>query len=182
MKFTHPYADLSQVIKKFSYEGNYFHVEYFDGSISEYYCDDPKRCQEIKNKMFKQAQERGEKMKETEKDRLARTMILYFQIIFALGLESAIRNENEFAIFLSSLMIIINLPLEFNSIRTKIELKKYAMFFEMYNSLDEINKAEFMKCIEIEPLYQKVLDIDTVDDFTYGEIRTLYRRLMQEKN
>jgi len=56
------------------------------------------------------------------------------------------------------------------------------LFFEMYNSLDEINKSEFMKCIEFENIYQKTLDIDTIDDFSYDEIKTLYRKFKGEKN
>lgn len=181
MKFLYPGADLSKIIKSFKQDGCLFTIEYFDGEVSSYYCSDPNRAQQIKNKMYNQALERQEIMTKNN-NRLGETMILYSQIIFALGLVDNIKNERDFLTFLIALMMVINAYCQVQGVREKIELDKYRMFFELYNSLDEVNKSEFMKCIEFENMYQKQLDIDTVDDFSYSDIRTLYRKLNEQKN
>jgi len=181
MKFTYPEANLSKVIKKFTYKDNYFHIEYFDGSVNDYYCADFEKVEEIKKIMLDQAKERQKKM-DNPADRLGETISLYLDFIFTLGLYDSIKNRRDFMIFLCAMLVIINTYCQVISIKERVELKKFALFFEMYNSLDEINKSEFMKCIEFENIYQKTLDIDTIDDFSYDEIKTLYRKFKGEKN
>ena len=181
MKFTHPYADLSQVIKKFSYEGNYFHVEYFDGSVCDYFCDLPEEVEEIRATMMVQALERDEYMWESVDAKTARSMMLYIQFIMAFGLQHSISTDYDFMTIMCSLMLGVNLLFQIKDVKTQIELKKYQLFFDMYDSLDEINKVEFMKCIRIGSAI-KELNIETLDDFTYGEIKALHRKLEQEKN
>ena len=180
MKFTFPNADLSKVIKRFTYEGNYFHVEYFDGSKCDYYCSDPYEESKIKNIMLNQAKERQKKM-DNPHDKAGELMSLYAELILILGLQDNIKNGRDIMTYLCAIILIVNSDCQVHWIKEMIELKKFAMFLEMYESLDEINKTEFMKCIEFEPIYQRPLDIDTVDDFSYGDIKTLYRKFKQEK-
>jgi len=181
MKFTYPEADFSKVIKSFTHDEGLFCIEYLDGSVSKYLCSDPEKVEMIKSLMLSQARERQEKMWNNHTDKLARTMILYQQMIFAFGLQHSIRTKSDFLMFLCAFMLSINLFFQASDLKSLIELKKYQLFFEMYNDLDEVNKSEFLKCIEADTIYQTPLDIDTIDDYTYGEVKTLYRKLMQEK-
>lgn len=64
-----------------------------------------------------------------------------------------------------------------------IELKKYKLFLDLVDHLDDINDSEFLKCIEFEKLYQKQFDINTLDEYTYGDVKTIYKsyKLKQKK-
>lgn len=182
MKFTYPNADLSRVIKRFTYEGNHFHVEYFDGTISDYYCDDPDKTSEIRCEMMIQALERDEQMWDRNDDKTARAMFLYFQMLLAFSLQNSISNDYKFMTILSSTVLGIISLLQVSDVKNQIELKKYRMFFDMYEDLDEVNKAEFMDAIRIAGSTLKRLDIETLDSFSYGQIKILHRKLEQEKN
>ena len=181
MKFAFPGADLGAVIKKFKCDGNKFHVEYFDGSACDYYCSDPNEAKEIRELMLSQAKERQEKMEDVNFD-ARETAAFFTQLVISVGLFSAIKTESDILTFVCALATVVNVGSKIRDGLRRRELEKYQMFLEMYDSLDEVNKSEFMKCIEFENYYQKKLNIETVDDFSYGEVKTLYRQLQEQKN
>ncbi|MBQ6841320.1 MAG: hypothetical protein IJO63_04315 [Bacilli bacterium] len=179
MKFAWPEADLSNIIKKFSYRGTSFHIEYFDGSVSDYYCSDPNHANEVKSLMYSQAGQRQEIMQNKDY-KVGRTMLLFTELVSGLGVHFSIKSEDDLMTFLYSLLIAFNLLVLSHGAKVERELEKFKLFFEMYDHLDEVNKSSFMKAIEFENIYQKNLDIHTVDDFSFADIKVLHRKL-QEK-
>ena len=61
--------------------------------------------------------------------------------------------------------------------------KKYKLFLDLVDHLDNISDSEFLKCVEFEKLYQKQFDINTLDEYTYGDVKTIYKsyKLKQKK-
>lgn len=181
MKFAWPNADLSKIIKCFSNEGCVFHVEYLDGTKSDYFCSDPEHIKEIKKQMLEQAWQRQKEMDTKDYD-LGKLMLLYSEVVLGLGAYTGFKNEQEFMAFLCTLLCAFNLLVITHGIQVKKELEKFKLFFEMYEHLDEVNKSEFLKTIEFETIYQKQLDIDTIDQFSLGDVKILHRKLEEKYN
>lgn len=180
MKFTYDGADLSETIKSFKHDGWQYTIEYFDGTSTNFVCSNEEQIKNIKQKMYEQAVERQDIMADYNYP-LKVTLGLYLHIINTTAFTISISCKADFLTWLFSLGGLLNLFLLTKNVRIKRELEKYLLFFKMYNHLDEVNKAKFMECIEFDHMYQKRLDIDTVDEFSLGEVKTLYRHL-EENN
>lgn len=181
MKFVTNYFDLSKTIKRLNYDNNNFCIEYFDGTISQYYCSDPNHLKELKTKMLEQAIERQLQFSlvDFEREEFIKASI-YF--ILMLGLNYAVITEKDLLTWICIFLIAYNIKRHIKMEKHKRELKKYAIFFDLYDDLETINNSKFMECLEFEHLYQKRLDIDTIDDFTLREVKVLKKNLAKQKN
>lgn len=180
MTFSYLGADLSKIIKKFTKNGTNYHIEYLDGSESNYYHGDPNHGEYLKKMMIEQAKERQKRISLENQKGLETNAVLaqcssIVAVIFAIG-------EKSIPAVLLFGTIALCTTIYAKSERTKRkELEKYQLFFNMEDDLDIVNATEFMKEIEFEPMYQKFLDISTLDEFELSEIKTLHRKLEEEK-
>ena len=51
----------------------------------------------------------------------------------------------------------------------------------MEKDLSIINNSAFLKCIEFENMYQIPVDIETIDSYTYGEMKSIYKEYKKRK-
>lgn len=177
MTFIDKNSDPSIIIKDYRVKGDNYLVEYLDGSKNNYYCSSDNEESRIKEEMIKQAIERKDKIniKLLELASDSSLIVALLSTICSL----AIKNSG---MTIAMLLVVIASIYTFAKNSRKIkELKKYEMFLEMKDSLNEINTPKYMKHIEFENIYQKDLGINTVDDFTYGETKTLYKVYSKEK-
>lgn len=181
MTFTYLGADLSEIISKFTYANNNYHIEYLDGSEVDYYNDDPDHSKQIKSLMIEQALKRH-RMMESDRNRGLEDVAKFGQFVSVVAIIAAINDQSIPAAGLFTMSFLWMTCIASDKKRKRKELEKYGMFFDMKDNLDTINSPEYMEEIEPEHIYQRELDIDSIDDFTHAEVKILYRKLKQEKN
>lgn len=174
MNFTYDGADLSKTIKALQNKGNSYSIEYLDDSSSHYFCSDSKELQRIKDLMIEQAIQRQKNMDIKTFDFIKNTY-LGGSFISSLAI-SITQNQNKNALsclFLISLLFGIY---KYRDSSKKIkELKKYKLFLELLPHLNEVNTSEILKCIEFDNIYQIPVDITTLDEYSYNQIKTIYK-------
>ena len=94
-----------------------------------------------------------------------------------------LNEQNYKAIFGYSFLLLLVLGVKLHKTNSKKlkELKKYKLFFEMEKDLSIINNSAFLKCIEFENMYQIPVDIETIDSYTYGEMKSIYKEYKKRK-
>lgn len=85
-------------------------------------------------------------------------------------------NKNTIGAIIFVLKSLIELKYSMSINKKVNELKKYKLFLEMVKDLDEINKSGILKCIEFENIYQIPLDITTIDEYSYSDIKKIYKK------
>ncbi len=173
MTFTYEGADLSRVIDCIYCEGNSFNIYYLDGSKSTYFCSDKEEKEKIKRLMIKQAEERSQKLNINYLNDKIKFNLLHSLNFVAFATLWTVA-EKKVTIPALALITLASVQIKnYFSNKTRIEeLKKYKMFLELLDTLDEINedygKPKFLP-----------LDIDTLDSFSYKEIKSLYKYYKQ---
>ena len=181
MTFLSKEQDLSNTIKKHSNFGNNYHIEYMDGSICNYYSSMPTESNKIKQQMIDQAIERDKNIN-LPKMQTLKNIHLLTAVYSYMCASVLIDNNSQFFGFLLVLFMLINIQEGIKKAYKIRELKKYRKFLEMYKDIELVNDSEFLKCIEPENIYQKAFDIETIDSFTYGEVKTMYKKYTKIKN
>ena len=180
MTFTYDDANLGLVIKKFSYNGCNFYVEYLDGSSSEYYCSNENEYSRLMNLMLEQALERQEKMNSSHLEinkKLGNVIRLLLSYLTVLSLD----RQKDLLALVAFVFLIIS-TVDVREKKKKIqELKKYQMFLDIVGKLDEVNETELLKCVEFEPMYQIPLNINTLDEYSYGEMKRIRKNFDELK-
>lgn len=175
MTFTYLDADSSKIIKSFSVDGYNYTIIYLDGSVSQYTSYSENEKFRLTKIMLDQAIDRQENM--DEKYLVKSMKVCYLNSILSAilgGFNLVNRNTIGAIIFIIKSLIELKYSM---SINKKVnELKKYKLFLEMVKDLDEINKSGILKCIEFENIYQIPLDITTVDEYSYSDIKKIYKK------
>lgn len=176
MTFSYPGADISKIIKYFYVDGHNYNVYYMDGTESEYTCYNEQEKERLTKLMIDQAIQRQEVL--SDMSNLKKQLYISNSCVIASTIFTALGAKiNSSAIvtigFVGALVSLVISSGERKKIK---ELKKYKLFLEMVNDLDKINKPEILKSIEFEPIYQVPLDITTVDQFTYGDIKFIHKQ------
>lgn len=173
MNFTYDGADLGKIIKSFSNNGDNFSLEYLDGSVSSYVCSNNNERQRIINLMIKQAEERQENIN-LDKLELRKKCDLIITAISSVVASVHINNNKQLLLVLLFLFVFINYEYKITNRKVK-ELKKYKLFLELLPYLEEVNNPEILKCVEFDKIYQKDLDITTLDEYSYSQVKTIYK-------
>lgn len=175
MTFTYDGADLSKVIECIHCEDNNFNIYYLDGSKSTYVCSSEDEKEKIKKLMIEQAIERQKNIiyiSALSSENMANVAgILGFaglaviETIFAKKLDLHA---------LANLIITSLYTKKYLTTNAQLkELKKYKMFLELLDNLDEIN-------LQFEE-NDLPLGIDTLDEFSYSEVKGWYKYYKKEK-
>lgn len=174
-------GDLSKIIKRFSYKGNSFHIEYFDGSSSDYICHNPEHVEKIREIMLNQALMRQVDLSTLDFNG-ADNILIGAQIFNALGFAAGAYFDSKFLLVLFGILTGANVLTMINNTKNRREFEKYALFFSLYEHLDVINDSTFLECVECDHIYQIPLNIETVDKYTLGQLQTIKKKLEQIKN
>ena len=173
MTFIDNIEDESSTIREYFKDGYNYSIEYLDGSISEYYSCSNKEEDKIKSKMIDQAISRQNRIN-LKSLKFAKNRSQYLSLLSCLcSLICMSKNEQElgFAMFLILAYNLYNYIARNQKLR---ELKKYKLFLELTDNLDTVNSSSYMKNIDPDNIFQAPLDINTVDDFTYRNVKMLY--------
>lgn len=173
MTFTYEGANLSETIENFIKKGNIYTINYLDKSSSSYICYNDNEEQKIKNIMIQQAIERQNKIDMKSLFLSLNCYLIGFGI--STGEFMLLLNNGDY--FLKSLILgtsILTYKGCNTTINKLIELKKYKMFLELRKNLEEINKGDFLKCVEFDNFYQIPFSIDTLDYYKYSKVKTIY--------
>lgn len=174
MNFTFDGADLSQTIKRIYNENNEYGIEYLDGSYDEYTCNDQKELDRLFEIFIDQAKERDENI--NLKPLIIKNVleeVLRILSAFSLGLAIKKEESSLVLVYLASLIYVTA-----NNRKTKKqikELKKYKLFLELASDLKNVNTSKILKCVERDPKYQVPLDPTTLDDYSYGYVKKIYK-------
>lgn len=174
MTFTYDGADWSTTIGRYRTCGNAYHIDYLDGSCSDYYSSNPNESQKIEQIMMEQAIDRAGAMK-IENLRLERGIITVTAAVSSFGLSVFYSKQ---ALGLAAIAMG-GMATSIYSFREKgvilHELKKYKMFLEMESELSEAEKSKLLDLIEPDRIYQIPLTINNLDSYSYGTIKTIYK-------
>ena len=164
----------SEIIRKYTNINNNFTIEYADGSVSSYYCSSEDHEDKIRDTMLNRAYNL-QKLENIKNTKLKRDANLFISLMSGL-LTLALANKG--FLILASIMLLVEIFSIYKKREcdTKLkELKKYKLFFELLPHLDEINKSDFLKCIEFDNFYQVPLDINTLYEYSYGDVKALHK-------
>ena len=175
MTFTYLDCDISKTIKSFSVDVYNYTIIYLDGSVSQYTSYNENEKLRLTKIMLDQAIDRQKNMDEKH---LIKNMKLYYlnSILSVILVGFNIVNRNTIVAIIFILKSLIELRTSMSINKKVNELKKYKLFLEMVKDLDEINKSGILKCIEFENIYQIPLDITTVDEYSYSDIKKIYKK------
>lgn len=166
MTFAYDGADLSKIIGSLKIDGNNFNIYYLDGTVSTYVCTDENEKQKIKEIMLKQAKERQSTYDIHNLDMRNKTSIIeFFFAIF--GTSFSIVNKQPFLLGINTYLLCSSIKTHSETKNKLKELRKYKMFLELLDNLSDINNGLETKGLS--------LDIDTLDDFSYDEIKSQYK-------
>lgn len=62
------------------------------------------------------------------------------------------------------------------------ELKKYRLFIDMMEELKTINISKLLECVEFEHMYQILLDLCHIDEYSYGDMKRIRKNLDKIKD
>lgn len=180
MNFIANKEDLSKTIKSYKSTGNNYKVVYMDGSEANFYCSDENFGNQLRETMIKQAIERQKTFNIDFYDKIGS---LYTALLMVdLGVLWPTLAYGDAASASLVLVALASTTVASVKVNKKIrELKKYKLFLEMVDDIELINSSDILKSIEFENIYLKPFDIDTLDDYTYGEVKTIHKELKLKK-
>lgn len=180
MNFSYDGADTSKLIKRYKKDGNNYTIEYLNGDISTFYSTGDNDEQNIMNTMIEQIIERQDKIDIISINNLKHLGVCT-SLFSAVMLYANIIHENR-ELLLPILGLISGIIISKNESKKIKELKKYKLFLEMTkdNPMRKVDD-EWLDYIEFDKLYQIPLNVNTVDDYSYSDIKLLSKK-MKEKN
>ena len=171
-----------EIIKKYNKENDIIIINYLDGSQKEILLTDENE-KKLLGEMLEQAKERNNSktIEETERKRNR----FLFQVIFCLlfGTSNALRaakysilNQRFFAtaypilVGACGVLAIIN-GVEYKLYNDKLkEFKKYAIYIDLINQLENLEDKDINNLLKIE---NQVVNINTLDNYSLKEIKKL---------
>lgn len=181
MNFTYAHADLSTTIKNYTRNGNYYKIEYLDGTFKEYVSEDNEEEKNILNTMTKQAIDRQEQMTIKDADNSifisSAGTILFTAASFTLLQES----QYVFSAITAAAMLTAG-AITTECIKTKYELQKYKMFLEMANKMthEELDQ-NWSRFIGKDKIYDAPININTLDKKSYSLVKSFYKKYNSNK-
>lgn len=183
MTFTYEGAELSSTLKTYIRTGNEYRVVYLDGAERVYEAD-YKESARLDNLLLEQAIKRDNEMQISIIE--LKKLLLTFSFLFCNSVMAlSIKRKEDIIGLLAFILTVVNLD-NISDLLAKIkELKKYKIFMEIMEELKTVNNTELLKCIEIDNFYQIPLSLATLDEYTYGEVKSIQKeltRILNKKN
>ena len=177
MKFNED-TDLSEIIGNYTRNNDYYKIEYLDGSISEYYNSDNKHEEILMYRMTKEALIRDKNLYEKYKKYIKTDLIKFLFSISILKISTKV--ELLFCIMFIYITFLIEKSL--SDISKYKELSKYHDYLSIREDLKKIENRDILDIIEFDKIYQKPLNITTVDDYSAINLKILKKEINRRKN
>lgn len=169
MKF---YDNKDKIISNYEKYYNNIIVKYINGeerifSISE--------KNNIEQEMIKQARNRDEELFEKvywEKKKY----ILQFAASF-IPLTMSAKIQFALVFYIAFIYATVKLYQIVKTHKKLEELKKYRLFLGMQSELEKEKNSDITKIIEIDPYERKEININTLDDFSYNDVKIIKKEL-----
>ena len=180
MNFSYNGVDPSKTIKRLYKGDGKLIVEHLDGSLEEFFYSISNE-ETLENIMIAQALKRDKNMNLSKiKLKNSLDIILSSVCLSVVALSAQKKREDLLPVSIGALLF------SFHNIKDNIEkireLKKYKLFFKLFEDLGFINKSGILKCVEFDSICQKPFDITTLDDYTYGDVKAINKELIKKKN
>jgi len=181
MNFTYQNADLSTTIKRYSKDGYNYYIEYLDGTSISYTSYDEMEEAKILDIMLQQAIDRQNNIDLTKIKR-DRKLFINLSLIFSLCSLGFLIDEKYFLSLLFTPSISSYLLLSSEKGTVIKELEKYKMFLEMNNDASTHNMDDkLFNYIESGKIYQIPLTVNTLDQYSYSQIKKLYKKMRPDQ-
>lgn len=181
MTFTYDEADLSTTIRNFKYDGNYFKVQYLDGSSANYFCIRRTEKERLEDLMIEQAVDRQGMMPQRELKHI-KNLSFSTAAIATIALTMSNRS-NGYALstlaFAGACFGICN----YRQLSSRVnELKKYELFLELRQDMTAQDEQSLLDTIEFDHFYQIPLNINTLDEYSYRDVKRLHKTFYNNFN
>lgn len=175
MTFYDGQEENKNIIKSYFANNQYIGVNYlFDDRPATFQYTKEKES-EIINQMMEQALKRDEELfnytKQLIKIYFAETLLSLLSMIFCL------KGNLQFLLCISFIAGLIS-TLKFSENYEKYkEMKKFRLFNSIKEELEKTENKDITKIIEFEPLYRDPINIGTLDNFTYRDVKAIKKEL-----
>lgn len=164
-----------EIIKKYSKNNDWYEILYLNGECDYYYNPKKEHELEIQEKMLKQAIKRYDELYKKYKSDNIKSTILF---LISLPTSYLSISRNLLINFLISSLIASIALTSMNDLRKKLkELKKYKIFIEIRKDLEKSENRNILDIIEFDKMYQKPLNINTLDEYNLWEIKCLKKEI-----
>ena len=175
MTFTVNNADLDATIKTYQNDNDIINIKYLSGREQKCWASysEEKR---LNDKMLNQAVYRDENFDLSNLE--FRSVFLKCTLLAQGVLLNLAKIKN--LSWLNPLIIIFVLVTLFDLYKVSYqirELYKYRIFLEMKDKLSLVRESELLKCVEFDSFYQKPLNIATLDEYSYSDIKRIRVKL-----
>lgn len=181
MNFSYNGADTSKIIKKYQKQEFNYTIEYLNGDVSSFYSTNENEEKNIINTMISQIIEREKKM-DINRLKSIRSIALFFSILSSGVISIMINRNNEELLLMPILGLTFGVKTYRNQTKLINELNKYKMFLEMTkdNPMCEVDN-KMLNYIEFDKFHQVPLNINTIDDYSYEDVKTLFKQMKSKK-
>ena len=180
MNFVQYGADLSKIIKNYTKTGDMYIVEYFDESYSQYESLDRDEEKRLKTIMINQALERDNSYN-IKNVSISNKLNIANSLMSTLLLSYTLYREKQLLSILTIIALTYGLKCLSDNAEKIRELKKYKLFFEMMNDLEIVNNSKVLKAVEFDNIYQMPFDINTLDRYSYNQVKDIYKSYYKVK-
>lgn len=166
-----------ETIKTFKNNGNYYEVEYLDGTLSKYYNSEESHYSYLEDTIMMQVFERDLELYDQYKKEIKINIIT--NIVAFLSMYASLSKENQLLACLAFSFMFFSLAKYRKNKKRLNELKKYRLYLEY---MDEFQKnKDITKLLEIDSYYRVPLDLTTLDYYSYNDLKVLKRALKKKK-
>lgn len=169
MKF---YDDKENIISNYERCYNNIVVKYLDGEEKIYNAEEKNN---IETKMIEQAQDRDKELYEEiywkNKKNILKFAYSFIPMIISLRLNLKL---------IYYVMVVYAIIKSYDLVKTNVrlkELKKYRLFLEMRKELEKNENSDITKVVEMDPYLRKDININTLDEFSYTEVKDIKKEL-----
>lgn len=169
-----------ELIKDYLVNNDYIKVNYLYNDNPDIFMYTKEKEEEIVNLMIEQALKRDEELyskiyKETLIN-LSQTLLSMIPVILSL------KNESQLLLcssFIVGLIATTNLTENYKKLR---EMKKFRLYNSMKEELGKKENKDITKIIEFDPFYRKPINIGTLDNFSYSNVKSIKKELKRRNN
>lgn len=180
MKFYEGEEKLSNVISSYSInDNNSLCIKYLDGSETIYNGCNKDVIEKINNLMLLQLIDSNNNFN-IDKERGK----YYFNFLFLLsfiGVYTAYcAKDRSYSFSMSTLFVLTSTFLAYEKRKANFRIKEYKkneMFLEMYDKLKTPEGQKIVGELFFDKIYGMDLDVNSLDKFTYGEVKETYKKM-----
>ena len=181
MNFSYNGVDTSKIIKKYQKQEFNYTIEYLNGDVSSFYSTNENEEKNIINTMISQIIEREKKM-DINRLKSIRNIALLFSLLSSGIISIMINRNNDELLLFPILGLTLSVKTYRNQSKLINELKKYKMFLELTkdNPMCSVDD-ELLDYIEFDKIHQTPLNINTIDDYSYEDVKKLFKKMQSKK-